>query len=329
MLERANEPSRLAAGLYWRARGLLHCSCLDEAKQHLSRASQIIEGLRAEISGRDSRARFLEERSAVQRLMVEVLMRQYRLTGDIQLSREALEISDSLRARGALDLLERPFRLRPGLDARELESVPDFDRPGQQADADRIDVLSPALDEILTRLDRDRQRALGPGLELDFTASPLDLDTVQRSLDDDTTVASLLLGEEESYLWILTAENLKTYPLPPAATLRRLADRFLETLFNSGEISNTLLAGRRLGRTLFGEDYERIFDAGGRRLLFVGEGNLQGLPLSVLPTPDATFEAPRYLVEEFEIVHLPSLIVFTKLKERLARPAAKRIAILA
>ena len=131
-------------------------------------------------------------------------------------------------------------------------------------------------------------------------------------------------------LFVVTRDRLTTRELPPRARIDALAYRVYEGLRSSrqrrvrlqlpqvaAELSEVLLAP---ARDLLA----------GRRLLVVGEGLLHYVPFAALPFPGAAGEGES-LVEQFEVVHLPSAAVMKALEAReKARPKPpKELAVLA
>ncbi|MCG8456797.1 MAG: tetratricopeptide repeat protein, partial [Holophagales bacterium] len=159
-LRQAGNPNLLSSGLYWWARRLSDLEELDRALEVASEASSLLEPLRVSIAGSDSRARFFEARGDVHRLIVEILMHLHRRAGEPGFARRALETSDALRARSALDLLGRA--LDAGADAGAAPSS-------------RIERLE---NELVDR-DRIRQRDLARGLD----QGDAELERISRQLE--------------------------------------------------------------------------------------------------------------------------------------------------
>src|ERR1044072_4289914 len=54
---------------------------------------------------------------------------------------------------------------------------------------------------------------------------PLDLKGIQRELDPDTVLLEYSLGEERSYVWVVTVGSLKAYTLPKREEVENIARR--------------------------------------------------------------------------------------------------------
>jgi len=140
-------------------------------------------------------------------------------------------------------------------------------------------------------------------------ARPSTLQEIQQQvLDRDTALLEIHLGSPQSFLWLVTQDSLRSYPLPDRAILEASARQAYERLAESHRPTATAaarLAAADLSWKLLGPAAPLPAE---RRLIVVTSGALQYIPFAGLPEPspqgpDAT--APP-LVAGHEIVHLPS-----------------------
>jgi CHAT domain-containing protein len=151
--------------------------------------------------------------------------------------------------------------------------------------------------------------------------------------DDETLVLSYFLGEDSSYLWLISKNELQTYALPPRDEIEAQAREFYDLLTSPpGRVRprTTAAAGELLRDMILDPVADQL---GQRRLVIVGDGFLQYLPFGALPNPapsatpsTAALEgefAPALnpLMLEHEIVYLPSASALVGLREnRNSRP---------
>ena len=113
------------------------------------------------------------------------------------------------------------------------------------------------------------------------------LEEIQQELDDETLLLEFFLGEEESYLWVISNnEPLQMIELPPRDEIETTARAFYDLLTEpSGRVrpETTAQAGDALSRLLFAEVKDEI--NAHERLVIVGDGFLQYLPFAALPNP--------------------------------------------
>jgi CHAT domain-containing protein len=151
-------------------------------------------------------------------------------------------------------------------------------------------------------------------------APVLPLSEVQKELArDQTTLIQLDLGEERSYLWLVTATDARVWPLREARVLEAAATRLHRLL----QESHRRASGTRPQRAL--EEMSRLLleplqdHLTGRRLLIIPDGALHLVPWAALPWPGAG-DRGEPLVSHFDAVYAPS----TSVAIRARRAAARR-----
>jgi CHAT domain-containing protein len=147
-----------------------------------------------------------------------------------------------------------------------------------------------------------------------------------RVLDADTQLLQYTLGEENSYLWVVSAGRLESFRLARREEIERAARRLHAALATPPAAEGTadLEEARRALSALVLESAAAALT--GRRLLVVAPGALQYVPLAALPLPDGTPVLAR-----FEVVSAPSASVVATLREETGgrTRAAKGVAVLA
>ena len=90
---------------------------------------------------------------------------------------------------------------------------------------------------------------------------PLGLKDIQQQLDPNTVLLEYALGEERSYVWVVTSDSLKTYQLPTRDEIEKLAREVSESLVARSVIKSLETPAQRRSR-IAAADAE--FQAGGR-----------------------------------------------------------------
>ena len=166
-------------------------------------------------------------------------------------------------------------------------------------------------------------------------ASPLRLPDVQSQLlDRDTFLLEYLLGDDRSYLWVVSQAGFSTFELPARSQIEPLAQRVYELLTArltlSGSPEQRAASAAQADREYWRES-ARLSDLllgpiapalAGKRLLLVADGALQYLPFAALPVPGnlplpSGEQVP--MVVQHEIVNIPSAAALFALR-RVARP---------
>lgn len=339
----------------------------EEALPLLRRALDTIEAQRDHIHAIQSRAFLLARYSEP----YVTLQRAYLALGD---RASAFETIERARARSLLDGLgEARADIREGVEpallAREKElqvrlSETELERQtslNQRVDDARLDAIERTLNELLVEYEdiQGQIRRASPRYAALTQPEPLSLAEIQRDvLDPDTVLLEYALGIEASTLWLVTSDELHSYPLPAREEVDRAARRVheLATARNqSAEGESAEPKQRRVAqadadyRSAAAELSEMVLGPaaghlGDKRLLIVADGALQYVPFAALPEPasasghsiadpslPATGEERPPLIVGHEIISLPSASVLAVLRRELAgrSPASKSVAVLA
>lgn len=319
----------LASAHYWRALDLRRRGRLRQAQQSAERAAALVAALRSDVSRPERRARFLEERGDYFSLAIDLAMEIHRRDPELGFDRIALAESERWRAR----TLAEEIAARRGGEAlqqelaaarrrlRDKETARGFlAREGLAAASVEVEIEQ--AEARVAALEADLRRRRPRSAEL--AEASFDLAALHRQLDRQTTVFDLVLGEKKSFLWRIGKAELSSFELPAAGALEKQARLYLELISDprrTARRASALKAGSELAEMLFGKRLERLAGSG-RRLVLVGDGALAAFPLGALPMPSSTPGEPSFLIEEKEVVALPSLGLLTAL--RRPRPADQR-----
>ena len=346
--QQAGSPSLMASALHAAARIERRRGELRAARASIEEALRLVEGQRAETFDRRNRMFYLANKQSYYELAIDLLAELHRGGPAQGYDRLALEVSERRRARALLDVLNEALRgldhdATPDLLQREEALQREIDRRARQlaqrheedpAGGERIRLEQEVEELVIARQgvaaaireSRARSAAFEP-------APVLRLGDIQEQLDEDTVLLELALGEERSSLWWVTPSEAELFALAGRGVIEGLARQAYRLLTQSsgrrvrGQLALVL---ERLSECLLAPVADRL---AGQRLVVVSDGALQYVPFATLPIPGARSReaAPRRLVEEHEIVHLPSMSVLALLRERLrARPrAAKLVAVVA
>jgi CHAT domain-containing protein len=199
-----------------------------------------------------------------------------------------------------------------------------------------LSALTTEYDQLQSRI-----RQASPRYAALIEPKPINVDGIKRVVEADTLLLEYALGDEKSFLWAVTPEEVKSFELPGRAAIEESARRVYQLLTERGvSVLGETLAQRKarldradseyteaaaaLSRLLLGPVASELKQ---KRLAIVAEGVLQYVPFSALPSPASA--SP--LVVDHEIVTLPSASVLALLREDAAnrKPASKAVAVLA
>ena len=303
----------------------------------------MVEGMRSRVESDDLRTSFLASRRAFFELYIDILMRLHEQRPGDGFDARAFQASERARARGLLDLLaEGRIDVRQGI-------APDLKRRETELDAEvgylrnqlsrlysssrdeaRIAQLKRQIGEGETERERlsEQIRRDYPQYAALLYPKPLDLAAVQGLLDDRTALCEYAVGEESSFLFVVTRDRLQSYRLPGQEELGRAVQAIRGALAEG--------PGRRRSggyvREAF-ELYQQILAPaesllrGKSRLLVSPDGPLLVLPFDALLTENATSDGYGdlpYLLRRYAITSIPSASVLGRVQA--AKPEAEEAA---
>jgi len=339
---------------------------LPQARQIIEQAIGLIESLRTNAS-QEFRASYLASRQGFFETYIDVLMQMQTQNPAATLNAVALAASERARARSLLELLkESRADIRQGVDASLLErerslqqrlnaraaaqvSLLNRKHTPEQADAaaKEIAAIASEYEEVQSEI-----RARSPRYAALTQPQPLGLVEIQQQvLDQDTLLLEYSLGENASYLFVVSQKSITSHTLPKRAEIEAAARRVRELLTaqqpQPGDTDAKYRARVKeseesywpkaveLSRMLLGPVASQL---GKKRLAIVADGALQYIPFAALPAPSSengegrnSGAEPQPLFVEHEIVSLPSASTLATLRRETAgrKSAEKSLAVLA
>ncbi len=343
--------------LFGSARALRDLGDLHSARERLDKILADVEILRAGSDVPDRRASYLATRQQYFDLYIDVLIQLHEQnpTGPERWQEKALEIHERRRARSLLDLLieadargavragspllQREKELQRQINVLEEEVS---EREEREEAGGRLAELAERQQALLASLEETRRQILvhNPESAASLRPEPLGLARIRAEiLDKGTALLVFSLGEERSFLWYVPQNGEVSVHLLPRRLVIEEAARTIHDGWSRSGRGSTRAADQmaiRLSRYLLQEVAPRLT---ARRLVILGDGALEYVPFAALPDPrtlppegvSARKRAPSPLLENHEIVYLPSTSVLSILrqKERRVPFAAKRIGVVA
>lgn len=327
------DPAGEMEALFHLARAERTAGHLAAAAEHAETAIARVESLRGRVTSPDLQATFGGSRHRVYSLAVDLRMELHATEPDRGHALTAFEISERARARVLLDLLrelggpsglptdlaERLRSAQRRLAARVRAQIALLDRETEddgaesakrreRAERQTHEALA-ALEEV--EAERRRHNPHDAGL------SAAELPTVaevQQLLGPDTALVEYALGEQRSFVWVLTATDFAAATLPGRREIEGAAlavHRDLSTV-DPQTAQKELTAAAALADTLLGP----VADLASRpRLAVVPDGALHYLPFAALPWPGSR----EPLLVRHEMIQLPSASTLRELRRRADR----------
>jgi CHAT domain-containing protein/Flp pilus assembly protein TadD len=344
-LQRAREVfeqrgSRVAAAqiVYGQAWALQELGRPTEARAAIIEAIARTEALLREAQTIEQGLFFVASRRLQYELPVEILFDLDRARPGDGFARQAFAPGERRKARVLLDELAEKRDL-PGLDPAlagrwrelqrrlralhaEIEALLGRTDAWGQADRRRHGSLEARIATVLGQLrevERQIARACPRCREL-LQPRLLSLEEAQALLDPETTLVSFAVHRGATYVWILGEKEVAWRELTVGEEELHRQVEAAAAAWRPGAWEQGLPDLRKLSSTLLGPLAGRLST---RRLVFVADGPLHGVPFAALLVPGG--EGRRYLVEKHEIVLLPSASVLQELRRLRGRPPAPRL----
>jgi CHAT domain-containing protein len=333
-------------------------------------AIRIVESLRTNISSYQLRTTYFAAQENYYDLDVDLKMQLNKVEKRNDYLAAALESSEKARARVLLDslneagvdrsltpqsadprfssLIEQKLKLLSAL-ANKAQVRTKFlngpHSPAQIANLDReLSDLNGKYDDLETQI-----RSQNPHFATLTKSTPAKLAEIQKQLDDDTLIVEFLLAEPRSYAWVVGNNSIEGVELPTQQDIESLAKRVSISLSERGRTEKNESDLHREQRIKRAEsDYREassLFSKNvltplvplltKKRLVIVADGALQLLPFGALPFPNqlnnAGTRSPQMLIEQHEIVSLPSASVLVLQRHELSdrKPAPYALAVIA
>lgn len=312
------------------------------AEEYLRHSIELTENLRRTPASSDLTAYFSATVSGRYEKYIECLMRQRQARPAERLDVLAFEMSELGRARSLAELLSATGTdLTAGLDPALAEQERSLRQALRVKDDYRVTLLSgPYRKESLDTLEAEIAR-----LEVDYLRvteiirercpscgqvsrpSAWGLAQIQRQVvaDDETVLLEYSLGEDVSYVWAVTRNQVNSYELPGRARIEEAARRAYESLSTppGTETSDEPPAAlRELSQMVLAPAAAELRK---RYVIVVADGALNYIPFQVLPSPAGD---GRPLVADCEVSNAPSASVLGELREEASRrqPTTKVLA---
>ena len=341
---------------------------LQEACKKMERVIALVESVRANVVIQDMRATYQASVHEYYEFYINVLMERHRISPQAGYDAMALRMSERAHARSLLEILtETGADIRQGIDPQLLERERSVGRrliarledgmgwssarPITEQASKEFNALSSEYQEIQAQI-----RALNSRYAALTQPQPLSLKEIQQHvLEGDTLLLEYSLGDERSYLWMVSPTTLTSFELPKRTEIELATRRVYDLLAarNRHEKGEKVKqrekslaqaeaeypeAALHLSKILLGPAAHLL---GTKRLLIVADGALQYVPFAALPGPVASqnekiatggdLSVWTPLALHHEIVNLPSASTLAIMRKEIAarKAATKVVAVLA
>jgi CHAT domain-containing protein len=317
---------------------------LRRAVEYGDRALSHIENVRGDIADPRQRAFYLAARRDYYDLQIDLTVQlQARSDGAVGNADAALVLSERSRARSLIDLLREAHvdlaEPNPGLAARREQLYESLGELRRQRDQRRFRGAGGAAEASLETIVHDlaevenelnlldtQARVANPRRASLTTPQPLSAAELRGSLDDYSALIEYALGEERSYVMVVTRDEVRAVALANRRMIEEAATRVYAALRTSPTGSAPARDLQALADLVLSPIVPLLTKD---RLLIAADGALQYVPFAALPVVGADGKA-RPLLQTREIVGVPSLSVLVSQRAAARRaPPSKTVAVFA
>lgn len=295
---------------------------LPTARGLAMQALDEVEHLRHGLGRSDLQTSVFASQQSFFDLAVDLTLDLYDRSRDAALLVDAFEISERSRARLLLDLLATDVAPPRPLQPAETRAAKALSRAEEGLKALREAAPPPGEIERAEREVRQavlalrRERGSLETPEAGFGGTPLSARQIQRWIDRDTVLLEFDLGEDASYLWIVSQRSLTFHRLPRQPEIDSLARKAVAVLSTQGASAESVQSRETLLATSRFLLAAAMPELAARRWLVVSDGALHSLPVGALPNP---VDSGQVLLATHEIAYAPSASVAVRLAERSER----------
>ncbi len=361
------------------ARIAAHNGEMKQARDCAEEGVKLVETAGSEFVNREARASFIGVNYQAYESYIGILMKQHRDNSSAALDRQALQMAERAHARVLLtSLAEARVGIRQGVEAALLEreqrvlkqlkmkAIEQNRLSEANANRDKAASVAREITELSAELERVRGqiRTDNPHYAALIQPQSLSSSQIQKEVvaSHDTLLLEYALGEEQSFLWAISANSFNSYELDKGEIIEKAAQRVYDLLtarnlkidFEDEEERRVRIkkadaefqiAAAELSRLILAPAAKELRSKRPKQLLIVADGKLQYVPFAALPVigdrlavvgknsrtnrPPTTGYRP--LILDYEIVNLPSASTLAVLRRELKdrKPAPKTLAVFA
>ena len=302
----------------------------SKAKAEADKMFATLDLLRGKTLNADTRIAFTSSIQEYYEDGINLLMQMQKENPNAGYDREAFDLSEHSRSQTLLEMIQEKQsdagrKTNPQLlgQKQEIESrllaALIAERESQTAGKDDQNLRQQRLNiqNLLFSL-RETENEIneqGKDKSEQIKAKSVPLSEIQRCLDDETAILEFALGEAESYVWLISRDNIRVFSLPARRKIEGLVIEVRDALLL--QKTNPSQGEKEFGKK--SDELSLMLFAGvapyleKRRLMIVPQGSLQYIPFEVLPRNGV----PLIVNHEITSLQSASLLLFLHNKQKL------------
>lgn len=305
---------------FWQGRCYEKKMEFQRAINAYEKAINIIENLRSQITLDTDKTGFARDKLKVYGFLLELLHRLHSDQPQLGFEKELFHIVERAKARSYLESLKESKiditeKLTPELSkqekaiSREISTITAHLSQSNHPSGKRgelIKELKQKEDEYFELISRIRFSI--PEIADIVSPKPRSVESIRDAIvDNETAIVEYFLGENRSFMFLVTKDDLKFYSLPSKITIENSLKAYIKVLSQipKGRSFKGSLASKRICQELMLSD-EKIPDQI-QNLIIIPDGILYYLPFETLiDSSQKGTSGDVYLIEKYRISYSPS-----------------------
>jgi len=294
----------------------------DKAVEHYKASIETTENIRSRIVLEELKAKFLgtDKRIEAYHRLINLLVKLYHNEGKNEYASEAFDYLERAKARAFLDSLELSrVDISEDIDAellnRENELMKNITSVyskllAKELTPENRNNLHEELKNYENELDSLKReiRKVSPAYANLKYPDIITLDETQKTLlNAKTAIFAYSVGQDDSYTFVITKNDLKIYHLPGRENIQNQVKDYLRIITDKDNQNFTL------GHELFNHLVLPGLEKNIKNIIFVPDDVLHFLPFEALITNN---ESMSWLIKDFQIAYAPSISSLREIIER-------------
>jgi CHAT domain-containing protein len=286
---------------------------LDQSVKSYKNAIDVIDMIRSQILLDSLKAGFTRDKFKVYEFLINILFKLNAKNPSIETEKEIFHVTQKAKARAFLESLARSkVDMSKRLRKKENEISERISLIKKQLS--NSDLFEYQRKELSLKLQREEDKFMSlisqVNLEIPETSnivSPCRVEQIQQLLNINTALIEYFLGEDQTFMFLITKSEFCVFPLPPRDEIGNSIKAFLKMLSNPPKVEfDGILAAKRIYNELIFPAEKKIKNVISN-LIIIPDGVLYYLPFETLVrSNNGNLEEEVYLIKDYRISYAPS-----------------------
>jgi len=301
-----------------------------EAIKNYKNSIRIIENIRSQIKLEELRARYLgtDKRIEAYHNLIHMLVTLHENDNEVGYDTEAFNYLERAKARSFLDSLEVAqvdisLGINFKLKNREKEIMKDIsniynnllETGLSSKEKENLHRELTEKENELETLKREIRSKSPDYADLKYPEIITLKETQKQLLNSKTVFFAYVVGNQNSYGFAITKNNLRVFPIPDKSELQKLVTSHLQIITDNS--SNDFRLGKELFDILVLPGLEKKL----KKIIFIPDDILHFLPFETLVTQQKT---TQWLIENYRIAYAPSISSYREIIRRKEKNSSKQ-----